>query len=102
MKGCLAWQRSGGLYGPSTVTEATEDSRREEDILGRFLNECTIPKQGAKARAKELYRAYVQWCEENGITPRSNTTFGKKIKRFYLSRSRDEHGHYYEDIGLLM
>jgi len=48
--------------------EATEDYRREEDILGRFLNECTIPKQGAKARAKELYRAYVQWCEENGIT----------------------------------
>jgi putative DNA primase/helicase len=101
VQGCLEWRWRGGLYAPSSVTEATEDYRREEDILGRFLNECTICKRGAKARAKQLYRAYVQWCEENGITPRSNTTFGKKIKRFYLSRSRDEHGHYYEDIGLL-
>ncbi len=101
VRGCLAWQRRGGLFAPDSVTEATEDYRREEDILGQFLEDCTIPKQEAKTRAKALYRAYVQWCQENGITPRSNHTFGKKIKRFYLQDSRDKHGVYYKDIGLV-
>lgn len=101
VRGCLEWQRIGGLNAPKTVTEATEDYRREEDILGRFLTECTIVKKGAETRAKDLYLAYDAWCEESNITPRSNTTFGKKIKRFHLTDDRDNQGVYYKDIGLL-
>jgi putative DNA primase/helicase len=101
VRGCLAWQRAGGLHAPDSVMGATEDYRREEDILGRFLTECTIEKPGARTRAMDLYDAYKVWCEANGITPRSNTTFGKKIKRFYLDDARDMHGRYYKDIGLL-
>jgi putative DNA primase/helicase len=101
VRGCLDWQRTGGLHAPDSVMGATEDYRREEDILGRFLTECTISKKGATTRASELYQAYKTWCERNGITPRSNTTFGKKIKRFYLTADRDMHGIYYKHIGLL-
>jgi len=101
VRGCLSWQRRGGLHPPAAVKHATQAYRREEDILGRFLEDCTVPKEEARTRARRLYRAYVAWCEENGITPRSNHTFGKKIRRFYLTRRRDKHGHYYEGIGLV-
>ena len=100
VRGCLAWQRNG-LNAPLSVTAATDSYRREEDILGHFLTECTVQKQGATTRAIDLYRAYVAWCDENGITPRSNTVFGKKVKRFYLTVSRTNRGRCYNDIGLL-
>jgi putative DNA primase/helicase len=101
VRGCLEWQRLRGFHEPDTVMAATEDYRREEDILGRFLTECTIQQRGARTRAQDLYQAYREWCDANGITPRSNTTFGKKVKRFYLEDSRDNQGVYYRDIGLL-
>lgn len=99
VRGCLEWQQTG-LHAPASVTEETDSYRREEDILGQFLSECTVQIDGERVYGSDMYRAYSTWCEENGITPRSNTVFGKKIKRFYLTDARDMHGVYYKDIAL--
>ena len=99
VRGCLDWQKHG-FKEPATVLAATEEYRREEDILGQFLTERTRVKKGAKTRAMPLYKAYTNWCEENGITPRANTTFGKNVKRYYLTDLRDNQGVYYKDIEL--
>lgn len=99
MRGCLDWQ-THGFNEPSVVLDATTEYRREEDILGQFLTERTCIREGAKTRAMKLYKAYTNWCEENGITPRANITFGKNIKRYYLTGERDKQGVYYKDIEL--
>lgn len=42
VEGCRQW-RTGGLAPPDAVMSATKEYREEEDIAGRFLNECYVP-----------------------------------------------------------
>ena len=46
--GCLDWQRDG-LGSPPAVQEATEAYRLEQDRLGQFLADCTVPAPRARS-----------------------------------------------------
>ena len=37
------------------MTEATAGYRTEQDVLGSFLNECTVSGTGIRAKASDLY-----------------------------------------------
>lgn len=65
VKGCLAWQQQG-LKPPSVVHEATRAYQKEMDVLSQFLNECCQLVGGAVVSKRELYEAYVRWCQDNG------------------------------------
>lgn len=39
VRGCLEWQRIG-LAPPAAVAAATEEYRQEEDVIGRFMEDC--------------------------------------------------------------
>lgn len=64
VRGCLAYQERG-LDPPKSVTEATAQYRRHEDILADFLEErCTVG-EFSEASAKNLYDAFCTWSKEN-------------------------------------
>jgi putative DNA primase/helicase len=65
VEGCLLWQRDG-LGTPSAVREATQAWREESDALGGFLAGCCEVGAGFEATSKDLYAAYLQYCEANG------------------------------------
>jgi putative DNA primase/helicase len=68
VEGCLAWQKEG-LGVPAEVKAATEDYRAEQDVIAAFLADCCVRGPLAKVAVKDVYKAYTQWCEENGERP---------------------------------
>lgn len=75
VRGCLEWQ-AGGLREPAAVAEATAGYRAEMDVLADFLAERCILIDGARCKASDLYRAYVDWCKETGTQALSMRRFG--------------------------
>jgi putative DNA primase/helicase len=86
LAGCLEWQRRG-LVAPECVRRATEDYRREEDVIGQFLDDCTEPEAGARTPTVSVYQAYERWAEREGIQPKFRLSARRLIRRI------EEHGH---------
>ncbi|MBI4586971.1 MAG: hypothetical protein HY717_23410 [Planctomycetes bacterium] len=96
--GCLAWQREG-LGEAGAVTEATAGYREEQDKLAQFIGEKCLLDQTVKARAGDLFKAYVEWCEANREEFLTQTAFGLRLGELGLVR---EHSgcKWWRGIGL--
>ena len=65
IEGCLDWQQNG-LVLPEVVTQATKDYFEEEDLFGRWVNECCVCGPTHKAKAKDLWVSYRDYAVANG------------------------------------
>jgi putative DNA primase/helicase len=89
VRGCLAWQEEG-LNPPASVQAATEDYRKDEDYIGKFIDERLVQDKTCSAKAGEAYQAFKKWCDENGLHPVSGKRFGTEMKqRFDSGKDRD-------------
>lgn len=62
--GCLDWQRNG-LNPPESVIYATQEYREELDPMKPFfLDRCELDSEHS-INPKNLYNAYIDWCEES-------------------------------------
>lgn len=78
--GCLAWQKQG-LGEPPAVIKATDEYRKEQDVLGQFFHErLTFEPKGRMARAA-LRELYETWCNELGCMPMLHRKFGQALAR---------------------
>jgi putative DNA primase/helicase len=92
MEGCLEWQQEG-LTPPPEVRMATNTYRKEMDPLGGFIEECCVIAPGAEAMAKDLYKAYTAWAEDNGEKqPMSQKEFGGRLKERGLMNIQETRG----------
>ena len=67
---------------------ATAEYREEQDALAEFLaSECVIHEK-AKVSAKDLYAAYVRWCEGSGEEPLKQRTFGTRLTERGLDKKK--------------
>jgi putative DNA primase/helicase len=87
VRGCLAWQKVG-LAPPENVKAATAEYREEMDWMSAFLKERCVLKEGAKAKAGDLFGAIVTWwpCDEDG--PPSQKVFGGRLRAAGLRREK--------------
>jgi putative DNA primase/helicase len=78
--GCQQWQCEGLGDLPKLVKDATEDYRRESDVLADFLDaECIVDKE-QMTTASALYNAYLEHCKEtNEKDPISKKDFGQRL-----------------------
>jgi len=86
--GILNWLIDGllaflelGLAPPASVTEATEEYRRESDPIGEFLlTSCTITGEpGDTITAADLSNAFTFYLLERGDTPWKPTTVSRQL-----------------------
>jgi putative DNA primase/helicase len=100
VQGCLEWQ-ARGLDEPSEVTDATCAYRDEQDVLGGFIRDRCVVQPWAKVLARDLYRAYTEWCGENGEHPMAQRNFGMRLSERGFSNQRGAGGrHLWVGIGL--
>ncbi len=78
LEGCLRWQREG-FTEAKAVQEATSDYFNENDVVGRFLNECTRKTENneTKIRFSDLYHFFNEWPEAINI---NRQKFSKLLK----------------------
>lgn len=91
VQGCLDWQREG-LGAPPEVVMATEEYRREQDLLADFLEDVCIWAPQAFIGKGELYAAYLEWCTDNGSRPIGQKLFSKRIAERGIFDKKGNHG----------
>jgi len=67
VEGCLKWQKDG-IAKPDAIKAATDDYRRNEDIIGKFFEEMCRFGKGFQTKSATLASAVKKWCEDNNLT----------------------------------
>jgi putative DNA primase/helicase len=99
IEGALRWQKEG-LNTPSIVLNATDEYRGEMDAIGNFIKERCVQKPGETIKARELFRVYQEWCEENNELATSERMFGLRMKELGMAQKRAADGRYWQDIAV--
>jgi putative DNA primase/helicase len=99
VRGCLSWQ-ADGLQAPQSVIDATEEYRRDEDILGRFLAERFESNPSKQVPFADMYLAYQLWCIEGDMKPASKNMIGRKLETKGIKRFKSNSVVYCSGIDL--
>ncbi len=88
VRGCLQWQAQG-LKPPPAVIDASKEYRRDEDLIGHFIDDCCYESKGSETLAKDLYDCFKKWWESNiSRKALSQKKFGGMLgKKFRRSKS---------------
>lgn len=101
LDGLREWHRLG-LEPPKTITEATEEYRHESDLVGQWLEACTVNGAQMEMKAGEGYKSYKAWCEEQGIKPLHQPLWSRRlVEHGVKAKPRTSKGVFYAGIGLL-
>jgi putative DNA primase/helicase len=95
--GILNWLIAGALrylneglqpFIPASVTAFTEDYREERDHVGVFVASCVIMDPDRSVGAGDMFKAYTDWCEANGLKPWTQTAFGTRLGALGIKKDR--------------
>lgn len=99
LPGILQWALAGwrryqaqGFNDPPKVRGATAEYREASDVVGLFLSEVCEEIAGFTATARDLYRAYTEWCEETGERQRTQKDFGMRLAERGFEQARGSGG----------
>ncbi|MDK8186709.1 MULTISPECIES: phage/plasmid primase, P4 family [Sphingomonas] len=79
LKGLIDW-RMNGLIEPESVLAATAKYREQSDQLGRFLDECTRPVEGARSKSSVLFALFTAWAKATGAGEWQPQGFSKAME----------------------
>ena len=88
----------GGFLIPPEVKAATDGFQAGNDPEAAFIAECCDADISYKVQATPLYKAYRQWCFNNGHKPKSSTNVAQEWPRLGFFRTRQQGSTYY--LGL--
>jgi putative DNA primase/helicase len=99
LEGVSRWKREG-LNAPDAVLNATDEYREEMDVIGNFLKERTVQQKELTIRIRELYKAYVDWCEENNEHAVSERFLSMRLKEVGFTQCRTAEARFWSGLGL--
>jgi len=86
-EGILAWLVDGaveyyknGIQEPKSVTEASEEYRKEFDTISYFIEECCTTGSDLEIKSSVLYQAYKDWCVTNNEKCLNNRQFSETLQ----------------------
>ncbi|WOH74025.1 phage/plasmid primase, P4 family [Bradyrhizobium sp. NDS-1] len=88
-----------GLLVPDEIKETTEEYRSDSDVLGRFLQECTMRAEGQRLSNAELHNLFVVWSRRNGERPWTKKSLTSAMKERDYEQSRGEERYWKEIVA---
>ncbi len=83
------------------VDQNPDSPLEETSALPRFIEECCLVGLGQSATARDLYIAYLRWCDDNDHQPLRQRDFGMTLTHLGYHRQRRARGrHWWTGIGL--
>ena len=82
------------------MSAANEEWRAENDQLGRFIEDCCVLLDCARAKARKLYERYREWAEGSGEGTMTETMFCIRLKAKGFKKDDTRVGIEYCGIGL--
>jgi len=99
VEGARRW-RAEGLKAPKIVVNATDEYRAEMDVIGDFLKDRCSMAEGAAVRARELFKCYQDWCDDNNERACSERLFGLRLKELGIAQKRCMDERHWLGVGL--
>jgi phage/plasmid-associated DNA primase len=78
LAGLQAWQRDG-LGTAKAIDEATNEYRRESDLVSQWLEECTESDIDGRMPAGDAIDSYAAWCKRNGYRAPTSRALGRRL-----------------------
>ncbi len=78
INGCQQWQEMG-LQPPASVRVATSDYLEAEDVIGAWLDECTVDDVNAHASSSDLFASWSAWAQSHGEFVGSQRYLSEKL-----------------------
>jgi putative DNA primase/helicase len=97
LEGAMRWTAER-LETPQIITSATDEYRGEMDVIGNFIKERCVREPGAGIRARELFKCYQDWCDENNEHACSERFLGLRLKELGLEQKRLSDGRYWKGV----
>jgi P4 family phage/plasmid primase-like protien len=91
--GCLDWQKQG-LVRPESVRETTDSYFDDQDLFGRWIEECTKP--GIWESSSKLFESWKIFAERNGENAGNSKRFGERMAQKGYEPKRDR---FYEALA---
>lgn len=63
----------------SRLSKSTAEYQQDSDKIAQFMAECMAPTPGDNTKTKDVYEAYVKWCDANGCSPEKFANFRKTL-----------------------
>lgn len=104
VKGCRHWL-ADGLGTCQAIQWSTDEYRRDNSTLERFLEEETTTGEDAWVYKKVIYDAYVRWLHSNNARNKDVVTieaFTKELRHYHpeLTEGRKSNQRYWRGIAL--
>lgn len=105
-EGIISWMVDGyrfaleeGLEPSERIAQASEEYRKDEDMLQRFIDEEMIITPTAQIRKKDFRQFYLNWLKQNNDgDPPSLTKLTQEMKKKYFE-SGGHSDNYYMGLG---
>jgi putative DNA primase/helicase len=95
VSGAREWYRQGLGSPPVAIVDALDGYRLQQDTTGRFLEEETSRTSDARAYKSDLYKAYRDWCESEGLAANSSRAFHDALRARGCVERKDGSGNRY-------
>lgn len=76
IEGARLWKKEGLADVPAKVRAAVDEYRSEEDSLADFIDSHVVAAGGALLGHAEVFKRYLDWAAESGITKSKMSTVG--------------------------
>lgn len=93
-------RKRGRFEIPPEIHSATENFRKNNDVEGNFVDDYCETGPDLKIQSTPLYKAYREWCFENGHKPKSSSKIREEWERLGFYRSRQKGISYYLGLEL--
>lgn len=105
--GILAWMVEGaqrylrkGLKLSPAMKREQAQYRKDSDMLGEFLDECTEVATDARVEQKALFLNWQSWCKDNGVQSWSKKAFTQRLNERGYPAKESNGKRYYQGLRI--
>ncbi len=91
IEGAVEWRESG-LQPPPAVVEATDNYFSDEDVIGKWIEDCCRVADYAKASIGDLFDSWEKWRTENGEREVTKRALGDRLEEKGFRREKGGKG----------
>jgi len=89
----LYFEHGLSKFIPASVSKFANEYRADKDPVGQFVAACVKRTPGPMVQAKDMFKAYQDWSEYNGMKPWQQKAFGTRMSALQFDKKR---GRIYE------
>jgi putative DNA primase/helicase len=93
--GLRSLRKRGQFVEPASSTEASDEYRKNSDVVKLFAEEALNPTADKGMRPAALYELYLKWCKSHGAKAENNINLGKQLKRLGFNKARSNGKDYW-------